>query len=104
MGSHPVFPQPRYVARTARNIPDDTVPLEEGSKVYSSEGDHVGDVVQVYAEDKEQRVTHLLIAQGLISKSRKLIPTMWVEQVYEDEIRLSISKEFIESLPEYKQD
>jgi hypothetical protein len=83
------------------NIPEGTVPLEERAKVVSSEGDHVGDVERVYVQEEEQRVTHVLISKGLISKTRKLIPSMWVERVSEDEVRLSISKNFVEGLPEY---
>jgi uncharacterized protein YrrD len=101
MGAYPGYPQPPYLRRTELNIPDDTVPLEKGANVISREGDHVGDVERVYAEEEEQRVTHVLISQGLISKTRKLIPTMWVKQVLEDEVRLSISKNFVEDLPEY---
>jgi len=101
MGVYPGYPQPPYIRKTELNIPDDTVPLEEGAKVVSTEGDHVGDVERVYAEEEEQRVTHLLISKGLVSKTRKLIPSMWVESVSEDSVRLSISKNFVEGLPEY---
>ncbi len=31
------------------------MPLEEGAKVMSTEGDHLGDVERVYAEEEEQR-------------------------------------------------
>jgi uncharacterized protein YrrD len=101
MGTYQGYPRPQYVRRTELNIPDDTVPLEEGATVVSSDGDHVGDIEQVYTEEEEQRVTHLMISQGLISKARKLIPTMWVEHVLENEVRLSITKEFVEGLPEF---
>jgi len=40
-----------------------------------------------------------LISKGLISKSRKLIPSMWVDSVREDEVRLSIGERFVEKLP-----
>ncbi|MEE4112535.1 MAG: PRC-barrel domain-containing protein [Desulfobacteraceae bacterium] len=101
MGVYPGYPQPPYMRKTELNIPDGTVPLEEGAKVVSREGDHVGDVERIYAEEEEQRVTHVMISKGLVSKTRKLIPTMWVKHVLEDEVRLSISKNFVEGLPEY---
>jgi hypothetical protein len=101
MGGYPGYPQPPYLRKTELNIPDDTVPLEEGAKVVSSDDEHVGDIERIYADEEEQRATHVMIAQGLISKTRKLIPTMWVKQVLEDEVRLSISKNFVEDLPEY---
>ena len=101
MGVYPGYPQPPYLRKTELNIPDDTVPLEEGAKVVSSDGEHVGDIERIYADEEEQRATHVMISQGLISKTRKLIPTMWVKQVRDDEVRLSISKNFVEHLPGY---
>jgi uncharacterized protein YrrD len=91
--------KPPYVRKTEVNIPEGTVALEEGAKVVSKEGEHVGDIERVYADEEEQRVTHLLISKGLISKSSKLIPTMWVDSVREDEVRLSIGERFVEKLP-----
>jgi uncharacterized protein YrrD len=101
MGPYPYHPGPHFVAKTERNIPEGTVPLEEGAKVVSSNGEHVGDVERIYTEPEEHRATHLLISQGLLSKERKLIPTMWVEGVFEDEVRLSVETDFIERLPTY---
>ena len=91
--------KPPYVRKTEVNIPEGTVALEEGAKVVSSEGEHVGNIERVYADEEEQRVTHLLISKGLISKSRKLIPSMWVDSVRENEVRLSIGERFVEKLP-----
>ena len=99
MGTYPGYGQPPYVRRTKLNIPEGTVPLEEGTKVYSREGVHVGDVERVFADEAEQRVTHLVISKGLISKSHKLIPSMWVDSVSEDAVRLSVDEPFVESLP-----
>ena len=101
MGSYTGYPDPPYTRRTDLNIPKGTVPLEEGAKVFSSDGEHVGDVEQVYVGEDQQRVTHLLISRGLISKVRRLIPTMWVEHVLTDRVRLSVSRDFVEGLPEY---
>jgi len=101
VGYHSGHTGPPYVRRTELNIPDGTVPLEEGAKVVGSEGDHVGNVERVYADEEEQRATHLLISKGTISKVRKLIPTMWVDHVLDDEVWLSVDKNFVEDLPEY---
>ena len=97
--ANPGISKPPYVRKTELNIPEGTVALEEGAKVVSSEGEHVGNIERVYADEEEQRVTHLLISKGLISKSRKLIPSMWVDSVREDEVRLSIGERFVEKLP-----
>ena len=97
--AYPGIPKPAYVRKTEVNIPEGTVALEEGAKVLSSEGEHVGNIERVYADEEEQRVTHLLISKGLISKSRKLIPSMWIRGVSEDEVRLSVGERFVDKLP-----
>jgi uncharacterized protein YrrD len=101
MGAYPGYQPPPYVLKTELNIPEGTVPLEEGSKVFSLDGAHVGNVERVYADEAEQRVTHLLVSKGLISKSQKLIPSMWVASVSENVVRLSVDEALIERLPEY---
>jgi len=101
LGGYPGYSKPVYVTKTEQNIPDDTVPLEEGAKVVGSKGEHIGDVERVYTEPKEQRATHLLISHGLISKERKLIPTLWVKGILEDKVQLSVEKDFVERLPAY---
>jgi len=101
MGSYPGFQRPPYVRRTDRNIPEGTIPLEEGAGVISKDGEHVGDVERVFTDQDEQRVTHLLISKGLISKSWKLIPSMWINTVSERQVRLSIDSLFVEHLPEH---
>jgi uncharacterized protein YrrD len=97
--AYPAIPKPPYVRKTEVNIPEGTVALEEGTKVVSSEGEHVGNIERVYVDEEEHRVTHLSISKGLISKSRKLIPSMWVKSAGEDEVRLSVGERFIEKLP-----
>jgi uncharacterized protein YrrD len=97
--AYPGIPKPPYVRKTEVNIPEGTVALEEGAKVLSSEGEHLGNIERIYADEEEQRVTHLLISKGLISKSRKLIPSMWIRGVSEDEVRLSVGERFVDKLP-----
>lgn len=101
MGSYPGYGEPPYVRKTDRNIPEGKVPLEEGAKVMSRDGSHVGDVERVFIDEDEQRVTHMLIAKGILSKTRKLIPTMWVDTVTENRVGLSVDELLIEQLPQF---
>jgi len=96
---YPSPPKPLFVKETQRNIPDGTVPLEEGAKVVDAEGKSVGDVEQVYAEADEHRVTHLLVSRGVISKDKKLIPSAWIKDIFEDAVRLTVKNTVIENLP-----
>ena len=96
------YDRPRYVAKTEKNIPEGTVALEEGAKVISSDGEHIGDVERVLTDPQEDRATHLLISEGLILKDKKLIPTGWMSTVHEDEVHLLVGSDSVESLPEYQ--
>ena len=93
---------PRYVTATKLNIPDDAVALEEGARVVASDGEHVGDIERIFTGPISNEATHFIIAQGLIMKERRLIPTEWLSLVAEDEVRLSVDSRFVERLPEYE--
>jgi uncharacterized protein YrrD len=99
-GPYPGSSKPLFVKKTRRNIPEGTIPLEEGAKVVDAGGDAVGEIEEVYAEPEEHRVTHLLISRGTFSKEKKLIPSMWVKDIFENSVRLSVKNEVIESLPD----
>ena len=96
---HPI---PKYVLKTDKDIPEGTVALEEGAKVISRNGEHVGDVEEVITESKDNRVTHFVISEGFLLKERKLVPAVWVTKVAEDEIHLSVESSLFERLPEYQ--
>ncbi|HJR80204.1 MAG TPA: PRC-barrel domain-containing protein [Anaerolineales bacterium] len=88
---------------TERNIPQNTIPLKEGANVVSSDGEHVGDVEQLFVEPESNRATHFLISQGLLFKDHKLVPAQWVKSVEENKVHLTVSSHFLERLPVYEQ-
>ncbi|MBZ0304266.1 MAG: PRC-barrel domain-containing protein [Anaerolineae bacterium] len=93
---------PRYVERTDQNIPDDTVAIAHGARVITSDDAHVGDVDEVIVDSQSHSATHLVISQGLLLKSRKLIPILWVSTVSEDEVWLGVDRSFVDTLPDYE--
>ena len=95
-----IFGWPR--TEKTQNIPAGTVHIKEGTDVFSSDGEHVGDVERLLVEPDTNRATHFTISQGLLFKDRKLIPAHWVESTGEDKIRLSVSSEFLRELPSYE--
>lgn len=92
------------LAVTQQNIPEGTVPLEEGTDVISSDGEYVGDVERLVIEEGSNKVTHFLISQGLFFKDRKLVPAHWVRTVMEDKVQLNVSSRLLEDLPAYEAD
>jgi hypothetical protein len=92
-----------YVRKTEQNIPEGTVALEEGAQVISSDGQHVGDVERIFTDPLADRATHLLIAEGLLLKQKKLIPARWLSLVLEDRVHLLVEAGFIDRLPDYEE-
>jgi uncharacterized protein YrrD len=96
------YPVPPYVVETERQIPEHTVPLKEGANVVSRDGEHVGDVEAVFTAPQDKWVTHLLISQGFLFEEEKLVPTTWIDEIAGDEVRLAVSSQLLDSLPEYE--
>jgi uncharacterized protein YrrD len=88
---------------TKRNIPEDTIPLEEGTNIVSSDGKHVGDVERLFVEEGSSKVTHFLISQGVLFKDRKIVPAHWVKSVEENTVNLVVSSQVLERLPSYEE-
>jgi uncharacterized protein YrrD len=98
----PVDLQPKFTAHVQKNIPEGTVAVREGARVVSREGKHVGDVEEVFTDPTSNRVTHLVISQGVLFKERKLIPTNWIKAESEEEVSLTVETNVVNNLPEYK--
>ena len=75
-----------------RNIPEGTVALKEGAKVFTSDDKHVGNVDRVLADPSGDEATHLIISQGVLAKERKLIPMRWVEMLGENTVHLGVTE------------
>ena len=93
----------RRPTSTTRNIPEDTIPLKEGTDVMSSDDEHVGDVERLFVDPDSNQATHFLISQGLFFKDRKLVPMHWVTSVEEDKVHLSVASRLLERLPSYEE-
>lgn len=90
-----------YVTRVTRNIPDGTIALKEGARVISLDKQHVGSIENVIVNPGTDALTHFVISQGLLLKTRKVVPMSTVAEVEEDEVHLSLSAYDLENLPDY---
>jgi uncharacterized protein YrrD len=100
-GSPGWYPKPRYV-KAENVIPEETVALEEGAKVISKDGKHIGNVEEVIVETAEYLATHIVVSEGFFLKERKLVPTIWIKDVFEDQVTLSVRSDLFDQLPEYE--
>lgn len=87
---------------TTRNIPADTVPLQEGADVMSSDGEHVGNVERLFVDAESNKATHFLISEGLLFKEHKLVPAHWIRSVEENQVQLTVPARLLERLPAYQ--
>jgi uncharacterized protein YrrD len=93
---------PNEHVHVKQNIPEGTIAIREGARVYSSEDEHVGDIEEVFTDPATNRATHLVISQGIFFKERKLIPANWLKLPGEDEVVLTVPTRVVEALPEYQ--
>ncbi len=95
------YTEQRYVPVTEKNIPENTIALKEGASVYSADDQHVGNIVNVIVDPDTEFATHLVISQGILFKSKKVVPAFWVKHTLEDEVYLTVTAHFLEDLPDY---
>lgn len=92
-----VYPPPQTTVKE-RNVPEGTVPMQEGANVISSDGEKVGDVERVFTDEKSREITHISITQGLLFKAEKVLPVSWVDTVQEDEVHLAVTADTLKNL------
>lgn len=100
------YPYYRTVAEPAtqvveRNVPADTVVLSKGTKVTSQNGEHVGNIEEVFA-NADGKISHLLISKGLLFPTERLIPMNWLDTASDTEVRLRVPVEVVERVPNHQ--
>ncbi len=95
--------EPAIIRKTEENIPEGTVSLKEGSKVYSNDGKHIGSIERLFVDNNSGRATHLIISKGLLLKERKQIPVDWIDKIIADEVYLAVNAPFTDRLPDYQE-
>ncbi len=98
----PQFAEPSYRVETQLNIPAGTIAVKEGAWVISRDGKRTGKINEVLTATESDRITHILIAHGLLITTKKLIPIDWIDVLSEDEVYLVVRSSTIDKLPNYK--
>jgi uncharacterized protein YrrD len=91
-----------YELRRERHIPANTVALKEGAEVKSRDDHHLGKVEQVITAPSSQQATHIVVSDGVLNKSHKVLPLDWVATIAENVVTLAVSQAVIDRLPEYE--
>ncbi len=99
--SEPVEPAGEPAAQpfgTLDDRPEGTVVMKGGAKVITSDGQNVGDVD--YFTTAGRQLNDIFITKGSLLKKHRLIQSDVISSVKEDEIRLTVDADFVNSLPE----
>ncbi len=95
----PATPGPKYIEEVRLNVPPNTVPLKEGARVITRDGEDVGQVEQVLTGVQKDLITHLLISKGRLTSEKRLIPISWVDNYNENEVHLAVRADVVQRLP-----
>jgi len=61
-------------------------------------------VEEVFSDSETEKVTHILVAEGLFFKRHKLVPMHWIRSVDENQILLSVKASILKDLPDYEEE
>ena len=75
--------------------------LKKGAKVLASNGDHIGNIDEVLSDPGSRRASHFVLSQGVLFKTRKLIPMDWVRKVTDEQVQLVVGPRALEQLRDY---
>ncbi len=104
----PVIDDVRYNETPAHSgSPDttlgDSIALKEGAAVISSDDQEVGRVEGIQFQADGGQVEHIVVSKGLLQKTRKRIPALWLQTVTGNEVRLAVEAKVLEHVPDYQE-
>jgi hypothetical protein len=76
--------------------------IEKGWRVLDAQGQDVGRVGEITGDDNADIFDGLTISQGILSGD-KYVPSEQVAEIREGEVRLSISRDAVEQLQQFKE-
>ena len=97
-------PLPDHATRKETSLPEGRVAIAEGARVVSADDKHIGNVEQVIADSTTSTMTHFVVGKGFLLKQHKLVPALWISDVSEDKVYLSVEADLFDRLPDYQPD
>ena len=82
-------------------VPIEDVTLLHGSSVSDVSGEIIGSV-EALLTDSEERITHVVVSEGIAFPQSKLVPLDWVASVEDNAVSLSVSSAAVGRLPDYQ--
>jgi hypothetical protein len=76
--------------------------IERGWQIVDADGEEVGKVEEIVGDTNRDIFNGLTIATGLFARGQ-YVPAEQVAEITQDRVRLSLSKDEIDRLPEYEE-
>ena len=99
-GTFPIFPQEFQTQVVEKNIPKAAIAIQEGATLVDMEGEELGEITEVIATATADRVTDIVFKDT--DGNMKRIPIHWVQDMFENSVRLAISEEMLNNVPEHR--
>jgi sporulation protein YlmC with PRC-barrel domain len=74
--------------------------LDKGARVYSSDGEKLGEVVEVRADTQKDIFDGIVIGNPLLPGGKRLVVADQVDEIFERGVLLTIDSAAAEALPE----
>jgi hypothetical protein len=75
--------------------------IEQGWKVIASDGTEVGRVHEVAGDENVDIFDGIVVANSILSRSKKYVPSELIGAIYEGEVHLKLAQGEVERLGEY---
>ena len=75
--------------------------LKEDAKVISADGEEIGTIERILMNPDTDKATHFVVSRGMLTKTKKLIPSLWLDWADEDAVHLLVQKRLLDNLPEF---
>ena len=77
--------------------------FKANAEVVTTNGDKVGEIDRVVINPKTDAITHIVIREGFLFTSDKVVPVDWISVTSEDAIVLNASKDKVNTLPDFEE-
>lgn len=78
--------------------------IKQGAKVMTSDNKDVGRVDRVVIDPSTREITHVVVRQGWLFTTDKVLPIQWVSDTVEDTMRLRALDDDLQGLPDFEED
>jgi uncharacterized protein YrrD len=77
--------------------------FRENADVFSADGEKVGEIDRVILDPEDKEITHVVVQQGFLFTTDKVVPAHLIEEATEEQVTLSVEVGELEELPDFEE-